>query len=643
MRAEVYDLECLSNLFTYTGFDVQEQKYYQFVIHDDRNDAKALWEHLHRDKLLQIGFNNESYDYPLLHNFLNNYQYMYSRIGGVNIAISLYQKSQEIIDMEFSAIADKNKFIPQLDLFKIFHYDNKARMTSLKDIEFQLRMDDIEEMPIHHATWCTKDDIDTILSYNKNDVEATYKFFLVALGKTDDPIYKGKNKIALRCEIQRQFGINCLNYPDVKIGERLILKLYSEKTHKSLYDLKQSGGTIRETIQLKDCIPYWANFETKEFNELKQKLIDATISSIKGEFEASVVFHNTKMDYGTGGCHSCIKPGIYNADDKWMIVDEDIGSLYPSIAIQLGIYPEHLGPEFLDIYNNKIVARRLAEKKKPKAERDNVIMEGFKLAANGVYGKTGEENSVLYDPLYTMKTTIGGQMFLSLWTEKLVKAVPELKFLQHNTDGITYMIPKDKLDKVKAVGEEMTKLTGLYIEDNYYKTMILRDVNNYIAVYEDSTQEHEHVKLKGCFEIDKEYHKDSSMRIVPIALKNYFLYDIPVGDTIRNHTDIFDFCLRLKTNSKSQAVYSYYDNGETQIKKLSRTTRYYVSNNGGGLIKDFGSGRLNGVNVGFHVTLFNKFEAKDMKDYDINYGFYISEANKIIYTIVDKQMSFNFF
>lgn len=50
-----------------------------------------------------------------------------------------------------------------------------------------------------------------------------------------------------------------------------------------------------------------------------------------------------------------------------------------------------------------------------------------------IYGKSGEETSILYDPLYTMKTTIGGQMFLSLWTEKLVKAIPEIKFIQHNT------------------------------------------------------------------------------------------------------------------------------------------------------------------------------------------------------------------
>jgi hypothetical protein len=36
-----------------------------------------------------------------------------------DLTSKIYNKSQEVIDMEFSAIADKNKFIPQLDLYKM--------------------------------------------------------------------------------------------------------------------------------------------------------------------------------------------------------------------------------------------------------------------------------------------------------------------------------------------------------------------------------------------------------------------------------------------------------------------------------------------------------------------------------------------
>lgn len=256
-----------------------------------------------------------------------------------------------------------------------------------------------------------------------------------------------------------------------------------------------------------------------------------------------------------------------------------------------------------------------------------------------IYGKSGEESSFLYDPLYTMKTTIGGQMFISMWTEKLVEAIPEIKFLQHNTDGLTYLLPRKDLEKAKKVGREMTELTGLYIEDNTYSKMILRDVNNYIGVYEDSSFEHENLKLKGDFEIDKECHKDTSMRIVPISVKDYFVYGTKVEDTIKNHTDIFDFCLRLKTNSKSTPLFRHLNKkGKIVDDKLARTTRYYVSNSGGSLLKDFGDGRLTGVNVGYSVTIFNKYEQKPMKDYNINYNFYIAEAYKLINAVDNGQL-----
>ena len=632
-HAEIYDLESLTNLFTYTGYDYKNDKWYQFVICSWRNDIEALYNHLRDDVGLMIGFNNEAYDYPLLHHIIRHYE---EYKDNPHAAEMIYNKSQTLISMQFSAIGDNNKFIPQIDLFKIWHFDNNARRTSLKDLEIQMRMENVEEMPLHHTHWCKPGDEDLILDYNRNDVWATFLFLKATLGKTDYSLYKGKNKIELRQKLKQKFKIPCLNYPDVKIGEQLMLKLYADATGRNLWDIKKKGGTPRGEIRLAECIPHWANFKTKEFNQIKTKFQNTIITDIKGSFSASVIFHGCKMDYGTGGLHSCIKSGVYQSDDYWMILDEDVGSLYPSLAIQLGLYPEHFGTQFSKIYDKDIVSVRLAEKKKPKKERDMVIMEGYKLAANGIYGKSGEDTSPLYDPLYTMKTTIGGQMFISLWTEKLVEAIPEIRFIQHNTDGVTYLLPRKDLEKAKAVGEEMTRLTGLYIEDNIYTKFVVRDVNNYLAVYENGD-----CKYKGCFEIDKEYHKDPSMRIVPIALKEYFINGIPIDETIKNHKDIFDFCLRLKTNSSCTPTFTYLDK-ECQCPKtikLARTTRYYISNTGGVLTKVFDDGRETGVNIGFSATLFNKYEEKPMEEYNLNYQFYIREANKIKDAVVDRQLS----
>lgn len=519
-------------------------------------------------------------------------------------------------------------------------YDNAAMRTSLKDLEIAMRLPNVEEMPIHYTTWCKEGDEELVLAYNLNDVYATYQFLLVVLGKTDIPLYKGDNRIELRQRLKKQFGIDVLNTSDIRLGERLMLKLYCNATNKSEYALKKCGGTPRKTIHLKDCIPHWVDFKTPEMQRLKKKFEEIVVpgDKLKGAIEISNIFHGIKMDYGLGGCHSCTIPGIYEANDEFMILDQDIGSLYPSIAIQLGIYPEHLGIEFRDLYDKDIVSVRLAEKAKPKKDRDNCIMTGYKKAANCVYGKSNEPNSPFYDPLYTLKTTIGGQMFISLWTEKLVSAIPNIKFLQHNTDGLSYLLPRVDYHKAQQVSKEMTELTGLFIEDTIYTKMILRDVNNYIAVYDDSTPDREHLKLKGCFEIDPELYKDPSMRIVPIALKEYFINGVPISDTIKNHTDIYDFCLRLKTNSKCTPYYKHIVNGELVDTKLNRTTRYYVSNiskNSGCLYKDFGDGRISGVNIGYNVTLFNKYVEKPMLEYDINYEFYIAEAMKIVNAITN--------
>ena len=640
MVTEVYDLETLSNLFTYTGYCLQDRTYYQFVIHGSNNQAEELYTHLKRDKvMMQVGFNNENFDYPILHYFLINYQ-KFKYFGGKELAEALYAKAQQVINSnEYTAIRDKDKIIPQTDLFLIWHYNNKARLTSLKDLEFAMQMPNIEEMPFEHSHWCQAQDIPSILSYNKNDVETTVKFLYTTLGITDYSVYKGKNKIELRDSLSNKFNLDCHNFPDVKIGEQLMLNLYSRAIKASPWDIKNLR-TPRPTIELKDCIPTWCKIESKEFSRfvdiLNNKVIHPGSANKKDkEFSESVIFHGISFDFGLGGTHGCIKAGVYDSDEDWAIYDMDVSSLYPSIAKSLGLYPAHLGPEFIELYS-QFIDIRVAEKHKPKKERDNVLIEGYKLLLNGTYGKSGEETSFMYDLLYTYKTTIAGQIFIAMWAERMVKTVPELVFIQINTDGITIKVPREKISLIKEVYEQLTKETSLEIEDAYYKKMVIRDVNNYLAQDEKDLS---YIKFKGCFEIDKEYHKDNSMRIVPIALKEYFINNQPIDNIIRNHKDIFDFCMRLKVNSSTNAYYNFI-NEEDRIEslKLSRTTRYFISNHGGSLTAYYnGSTNQSRFNVGFNCTLFNNFYQSN--NYDINYQYYEIETRKIINAIEDNQLS----
>ena len=130
----------------------------------------------------------------------------------------------------------------------------------------------------------------------------------------------------------------------------------------------------------------------------------------------------------------------------------------------------------MELYKG-FIEDRLKEKHKPKNERNTTLIEGYKLILNGTYGKSNEESSFLYDPLYTFKTTIAGQLFIAMWAERWVKAVPELKFLQTNTDGQTIFVPRNKLKLIEEVNNQLTKETTLTIEEVFYKKIVLRDVN----------------------------------------------------------------------------------------------------------------------------------------------------------------------
>ena len=280
-----------------------------------------------------------------------------------------------------------------------------------------------------------KEDVKRVLSYNKNDVIATLKLLMITLGKSNHPMYKGNNKILLRQNIHKEFGLNCLNYDDIKVGTELILRMYCTEGNLNPYQVKKLN-TKRPMITGTACIPEWAHFNNKKLNdEVLRNFKKATFFDgiTKGVLTFSTIFHGFKVDYGTGGAHGCIQPGVYNSDDEWMILDVDISSMYPNLAITQNIYPKHLGPLFIRVYGDKIVGVRMNEKAKPKDLQNMVIIDGYKLAANGTYGKTKEKNSWLYDPLYPIKTTISGQILLTMWMEYMVEVSPTLEFIQVNT------------------------------------------------------------------------------------------------------------------------------------------------------------------------------------------------------------------
>lgn len=628
-KIEFYDIETLSNFFSYYGIDRGTGKEVVFFIWKDINQLPELLTHLSQLKG-QIGFNNLNFDYPVLHRIIKGQNRLF-QLTGEEVARETYKIAQEIMTSEYSSIKENEVIIPQLDLFRIWHYDNKAKMTSLKKLEIALEFENVQDMPYAHNEEITNiEQVVEILDYNKNDVEATKVFY----GKTVE-------KLDLRRGIQEKYDLRCMNYSDSKIGEQLMLKLYCQATGKDENVVKKQR-TRRKTFKFKECIPHYISFKTPEFNELLNYLKSIEVHTLKESFAYAFEFNGFHFDYGTGGAHGCIKSGVYDANDEYCIVDADIASMYPNLAITLGIYPQHLGTEFLDVYENGIVKPRIEAKR----NGDKVTADGLKISANATYGKSNSEFSFLCDPLYTIKTTLGGQLAISMLCEMLMTRVPNITMLQVNTDGLTAKIPRSEKRLYWNICKEWEAITNLELEYVAYSKMVIRDVNNYLAITEKDNK----TKRKGAFKLneemkkDGEYHKSFSQGIVRIALSEYFLNNIPVEKTIKECTNVWEFTKMANATGKwwTETLDKNTDGTESNIVKQQKNNRYVVSTNGKTFRKcvykpnketneeelsktEYEADKL--------VTILNSYKGEQVKDLDIDYQYYIDEAYKVIWKI----------
>jgi hypothetical protein len=621
----VYTVKVFPNCIIYKAISLNSNEEVEFEISDEVNQYEELFTHVMTPELLMIGFNNLAYDAKIIKNICNNYN-IYSKMGSMELISFINKYSAEILGIDKSFM----KFeIPQLDVYKIFNFDSAARNCSIRHCMISLRMPQVGDCPVDYKRHVPSNLKQEVKDYIEKEILAIRAVFNCALGKTDNSVYEGKNIITLRQNISKRYHKDFMNTSTIRIGEIIMRDLYLKRRGMKYSDLEALKTTPGE-IKISECIPGFVKFKRKEFLDLLNTLLGKTIKETTGSIDEVVIFGGAKFYYGCGGLHQAAK-GIFEASGDYVIMDADVTSLYPSIAVANNYYPKHLGPVFLEIYK-ELVNTRITEKLKPKVERDYTIIELFKLIINAIYGKSNEPTSFLYDPSYTMKTTITGECCLSMLIETLHE-IPEIEYLNSNTDGLIVKFPREYLPLYFDICKEWESITNLSLEFNEYKKLIQRDVSNYIAVYTNND-----LKLKGCFEIDQELHKNPSMRIVPIALRDYFVYNKPIKETIENHADILDFCIMTKCNKdyllKTRKVTS---NGIETINK-GRILRYYI----GGMCEELLKCSLNS---GAESAICKGYGIKDLNDcvgdkisFNVNYSFYIKECRKIIDAIEDKQL-----
>jgi len=550
-----YDLEVYPNIFTYCGKFKNSDDIYMFEISDrmnQRNELLNFLSYLRNVNAEMIGFNNIGYDYFFIHEvMINPYTFDHNKA---------FQISQTIINGQrnggrgFKFIKPSERLIPQIDIMKVCHFDNQAKRTSLKALQFAMRSHSVEDLPFDIRN-LNDQEKDLLKEYNIHDVQETEKFFL-----------KNEHLIDMRREYLTNGVLrgDVLNYSDIKLGtEYLINRLGRNKC----FSGNKPKQTFRETIDFNNIILPKIYFRTDVFNEVlswfkQQKLHLSSSERPKLETHlAGLDFH-----FGVGGVHASAENKVFKSTDTHQIIDIDVAAMYPSVAIANRFGPEHLGETFTDAYRQI----RDDRKKYAKGTSQNAVL---KLANNGAYGNFNNPYSPLYDPKATFSVTINGQLQI-LQLVEMMNLIPDCELIQGNTDGITVRLNKKYEYLFKLWCNEWEKMTGLVLERVDYSRMWIRDVNNYIAETMDGK-----LKRKGAYWYplnEKDYsgwwNKDFSNLASKKAAEKVMTHSWPVEVALRLVTDPFDFMLRYKATGQSKLFIG--------DKQQLRTVRYYVSTKG---------------------------------------------------------------
>ena len=618
----VYDVECFPNCFTCTCIHTELNKKLVFEISERTEwiiEVDRLISTFKHEGILWCGYNNKHYDDAII-NFIidkvnlwrrNKYEYE-------DITRDIFNLSNIIVNSETSAAWKRWKYahnFKSMDLLTML-FSSKLRV-GLKEMEVTMQVEDVDEYEGDFNKPLPKENIDRVLEYNLHDVQ-----------NTTELLNRLKKQIDLRIGIEDEYGVDVLSMDGVSIGKEILKTKYLQDTGKTWDEIKDLRSPC-DMVELNKVILPVIEYKTPILQGLLKEMKGLTVSPGIDGWNKKFLFYGTVISVGVGGIHSQNEPEIVVPKEDEMLIDTDAASLYPTLLIEWGFVPKHLGQEFLNTYSN-IKKERI----EAKHNGNKVKNETLKLTLNSVTGLMQNEYSWLYSPEDVMRIRMNGQLILLMLAERLILATG-CRVIQYNTDGIFILLKKEKYDIYQQTIREFEKIVRLSFEDEQFEKFIQFAVNDYIAIREGYTKSKnpDLIKTKGMFINYPQLGKGLDCLIVPKALIKYFADGIPVEQTIKECKDIHDFIAYQKIG-KQFAV----DCGES--KDINHINRFYYSTDGGFLMKrDKDTGKVIKVDSVNGVTILNTIP----KDYrfpkNINYQYYIGRCKKIISLLENVQLS----
>jgi hypothetical protein len=448
------------------------------------NDPQKLTEHYKAHKHeIYVGFNNRQYDDWIFKGILSGFDPW-------PINDFIINKNRK--GWEYSRLLMK---------VKLNTFDCMVGFNGLKTLEAFLGMDIREStIPFNYDGSFTPKMIDDVLFYNRHDVLATIAVFMERKSEFDS--YMGLVKLF-------NLPLSYLSKSKAQLSAAILGAHKTPHINKDEFDVSVPPTLrIQKYTAVVDYFQHDWNYDTKL------------------EIEIAGVPHV----YGTGGIHGAIS-NYYGEGDYLHI---DVNSYYPSLMIRY--------PEFCMSRSGASLARftEIKESRIKYKKQKNPMADALKVVINGTYGAMKDVFNPLYDPRSANNVCIFGQLLL---TDLIEKLEGHCDLIQSNTDGLIVKCHNNE-EEVRAICAEWENRTGMSLGYDKITKVVQKDVNNYLAVFDNGK-----IESKGAY-VKKLNKLDYDLPIVNDAVVNCLLYDRPVEDTINSCTELVKFQKVVKVSSK---------------------------------------------------------------------------------------------
>ncbi len=535
----IFDIECYQNYFQCAFRSVKTGKIVNIEMWEEHPLDVAKLQYI-VDNFCIIGFNSANYDLTILALALAGKPcemlksatnlIIESQIQGYKVLKEFKVKKLKCDHIDIMPVA------PQSGSLKIYGGRNGTRR--------------MQDLPFPPEKVLSIDQITCVRYYCVNDLVVT------------DELMDSLNKeLKLRLEMSIEYQMDLRSKSDAQIAEAVI-----KHELESLVAGRIQKPTIPEGTTYHYRDPGFLQFQTPMMQEVYNIVLNTSFRvNEKGSIELPQAIKDIKIQMGEGkynlqigGLHSKEKNTAHYADKYYTLEDRDVTSYYPFIILNQGLFPSHLGPEFLTVYR-AIVNRRL----RAKEAGDKKVAGSLKIVINGSFGKLGSKYSIFYAPDLLIQVTLTGQLALLMLIEAM--EISGISVVSANTDGIVVKCHNSKQQLKEDIFEWWQKVTAFNLEATPYKALFSRDVNNYIAV---GTDPKEKPKVKGAFGIS-DLSKNPTTEICTEAVIAYITTGTPLATTIYQCTNIAKFVTVRAVKGGAVKVYKASKPNHTQEEKIA--------------------------------------------------------------------------